>query len=94
MDEVLETVNGYDLAFSAFVRATDYENFVVFPDGDAADLFCGKLELGGDFERDAAMMEVLAFGEGPGELTLCLSRSSLLRGALMMVLRTLEGALK
>ena len=38
MDDIFETVNGGDFAFAAFVDATGYGDFVVFADGDGADL--------------------------------------------------------
>ena len=38
MDEVFQSVDGCDFAFAAFVRASDNQYFVVFSDGDAADL--------------------------------------------------------
>ena len=79
MDNVLETVDRSDLALTAFVGASYYKDFVVFPDGNGADL-----------------MVVLDMSDGRQKkirsLTLCFSRSSLLRGALMIVRRTLDGA--
>ena len=38
MDEVLQAIDGDDLAFAAFIRAPDNGDFVVFADGDGADL--------------------------------------------------------
>ena len=77
MDDVLETVDGSDLALAALVGASDDQDFVILSDWDGADL--GRL-----LER---------YGIGRrGERTLYLSRSSLLRGALMIVRLTLEGA--
>ena len=38
MDKVFQTVDGDDLAFAAFVRAAFDDYFVVFADGDCADL--------------------------------------------------------
>lgn len=39
VDEVLQSVHGRDLAFTALVGASHNGDFVVFSDGDAADLF-------------------------------------------------------
>ena len=39
MDQVLQAVDGCDLPFATFVRPSHYCNFVVFSDGDAADLW-------------------------------------------------------
>jgi len=38
MDNVFETVDGDDFAFAAFAGAAGYQDFVVFADGDGADL--------------------------------------------------------
>lgn len=38
MDDVFETVDRCDLSFAALVRASDYEDLVVFADGDRSDL--------------------------------------------------------
>ena len=38
MDEVLQTVYGGNLAFAAFVGAPNNGDFVVFANGDGADL--------------------------------------------------------
>ena len=38
VDDVFEAVDGGDGAFTAFVRAADYGDFVVFADWDRADL--------------------------------------------------------
>ena len=38
MDEVFESVDGCDFAFTAFIRASDNQDFIVFSDGNAADL--------------------------------------------------------
>ena len=38
MDDVFETVDGCDLAFTAFVRAASDDDFVVFAKGDGFDL--------------------------------------------------------
>jgi hypothetical protein len=38
VDEVFQAVNGGDFAFAAFVGASDNGDFVVFADGDGADL--------------------------------------------------------
>lgn len=54
VDDVLETVDGGDLALTALVATTDNGNLVVLADGDAADLkerhvrFCssGRLQPG------------------------------------------------
>lgn len=39
MDDVFKTVDGGDFALAAFVGAAGYGNFVVFADGDGADLY-------------------------------------------------------
>lgn len=82
MDDVFETVDGGDLAIASFVGAAGYGDFVVFADGDGADLG----------ERG-----VLATADGHKRIlrhTLYFSRSSLLSGALIMTRRTEEGAWK
>ncbi len=38
VDDVLETVDGGDLALTTLIRATNNEDLVVLPDGDGADL--------------------------------------------------------
>lgn len=80
VDDVLEAVDRVDLALAALEGATDDGDLIVLADGDAADL------RGGQRCREAE-------GSG-GRRTLYFSRSSLLRGALMMTRRTLEGAEK
>lgn len=86
VDNVFETVNGGDLALAALVGATDNGDLVVLADGNAADLY-------------SRVSETCFFSDLFGvarwmERTLYFSRSSLLRGALMMTRRWLEGALK
>ena len=44
--DVLEAVDGGDFAFAAFVRATLDDYFVVFADGDCADLWRVWLDVG------------------------------------------------
>jgi len=39
VDEVLQSVDGGDFAFTALVGASHNGDFVVFSDGDAADLY-------------------------------------------------------
>lgn len=79
VNDVFETVNGCDLAFSALVGSSNDKHFIILPDGDGADLDFINKNLGvGTSQRH----------------TLCFSRSSLLNGALMIVRRTLEGASK
>ena len=95
MDDVFETVDREHFALTAFVRATDDSHFVVFADGDGSDLCEGRISDGPermlcDWNEDSWWQ----LGFGGRRLTLCLSRSSLLRGALMITRRTLEGALK
>jgi len=94
MHHVFEAVDGGDRAFAPFIAAAHDGDFVVFADGDGTDLLWG----GGGVSRSSGVR-----GEGKGEWererwrerrTLCFSRSSLLRGALMMVRRTLDGAVK
>lgn len=86
VDHVLETVHGGDLALLVLVGAADDLDLVILADRDAADLF-----LTGEVSESGG-------GEGGRKagcrLTLYFSRSSLLRGALMMLRRTLEGASK
>ena len=38
VDDIFETIDGGDLALAAFVGTADDGNFVVFADGDGADL--------------------------------------------------------
>lgn len=38
VDDVFETIDGGDLAFSALVGASDYDDFVVLADWDRSDL--------------------------------------------------------
>lgn len=38
MDDVLETVDGCDFSLAAFVGSADNGDFVIFSDGDGADL--------------------------------------------------------
>lgn len=40
MDEEFQSVDGCDLAFAALVGSSDNCDFVVFSNGDAANLFC------------------------------------------------------
>ena len=82
MNDVFETVNRGDFGVAAFVGAAGYGDFVVFADGNRADLgwkYNQRLRAGRNvFNRP----------------TLYLSRSSLLRGALIMTRRTPDGAVK
>ena len=48
MYNVLETVDGCDLAFASFVVAADHEDFVVFADGNGSDLWLGVLVMMGE----------------------------------------------
>lgn len=80
VDDVLEAVDRVDLALAALEGAADDGDLVVLADGDAADL------------RGCQMCRERV-GNSCGR-TLYFSRSSLLRGALMMTRRTLEGAVK
>jgi hypothetical protein len=80
VDDVLEAVDGGDLALTALVGATDDGDLVVLADGDAADL--------GGCQNWRIFFGVVE------KLTLYFSRSSLERGALMMTRRWSEGALK
>lgn len=87
VDDVFETVDREDLTLLVLVRATDDLDLVALSDGDAADLYRRKSHVsssnGGNF-----------VGVEECRRTLYFSRSSLLNGALMMVRRTLEGAVK
>ncbi len=85
MDEVFQAVDGGDFAFAPFVGASYNGDFVVFADGNGADLKHGDID-----QMLLSDPETLA-GKS---ITLCFSLSSLLRGALMIVRRTLEGAPK
>jgi len=38
VDKIFQTVDGYDFALTAFVAASHYGDFVVFADGDGADI--------------------------------------------------------
>ena len=82
MDDVFETVNGGDFGIAAFVGAAGYGDFVVFADGDRADL------------RWKPNQRLEERGTIINRPTLYLSRSSLLRGALIMTRRTPDGAVK
>ena len=87
MHDVFESVDGCYFAFTSFVRAALDDDFVVFADGESADLnrFVVRILKIRGFEKWSC--------RGGGELrTLCFSRSSLLNEALINVLRTLEGA--
>lgn len=88
VDDILEAVDGSDLALAALVGATDDGDLVVLSDGDGADLF-EKLSAN-FFSSD----KVFDQAERVEKLTLYFSRSSLERGALMMTRRWSEGALK
>ena len=82
MDDVFEAVNGGDFGIAAFVGAAGYGDFVVFADGHRANLGWKdnqRLGTGRNMFRRP---------------TLYLSRSSLLRGALIMTRRTPDGAVK
>lgn len=79
VDDIFETVDGGDLAFAALVGASDYSDFIVLSDGDRSDL---KLY----YVRGVGRHWVRCIR------TLYFSRSSLLKGALMIVRLTLEGA--
>lgn len=91
VDYVFEAVDGGDGAFAAFVAAAHDGDFVVFADGDGSHLLG---VVGGEKVRDEGGWWGEEEGKGGEGRTLCFSRSSLLRGALMMVRRTLEGAVK
>ena len=82
MDNVFKTVDGGDLALTAFVGASGYGDFIVFADGDGADL--RKVRIN-DCECRSKFFE---------RYTLYFSRSSLLSGALIKTRTTLEGAVK
>lgn len=84
VDDVLEAVDGGDLALGALVGATDDGDLVVLADGDGADL---RLPVS---SRRLFVLEFVV----EIKHTLYFSRSSLERGADMMTRRWLEGALK
>ena len=90
MDDVFEAVDGGNFSFAAFVGAAHYDDFVVFADGDGADL-AGRTGYQRLVRREKA--------DGTSALrterrTLCFSRSSLFKGALIITRRTEDGALK
>lgn len=92
VNNVFESVHGHDLAFTAFVGAARDQDLVVFADGDRSDLAGGLARIsrvGRTWAEDCGGVR-----EAWLLHTLCLSRNSLLRGALMITRRTLEGALK
>ena len=80
VNEVFETVDRCDFAFSAFVGAAYNEDFVVFSDWNATD-------LRRSCQYHGCIIPIESY-------TLCFSRSSLFRGELMIVLRPVEPALK
>lgn len=97
MDDIFEAIDGGDFAGFAFVAAADDEDFVVFANGDCADLTVDNVHQPDMICKPSWTAMLIAVNmERAVKLnhTLCLSRSSLLRGALMMVRRTPEGALK
>ncbi len=75
--DVLETVDGGDLALATLVGASNNSDFVILSDRDGADL--GAVRKG-------------IWGGSREMRTLYFSRSSLLRGALMIVRLTEDGA--
>lgn len=84
VDDVFETVDRGNLALLVLVGATHDLDLVILTDGDGANL------QGGSCQHRCHISSLC----GELFLTLYFSRSSLLRGALMMLRRTLEGALK
>ena len=68
VDDVLETVDGGDLALTALVGATDDGDLVVLADGDAADLFgCQKFRsrvFGWTESRTYVVLLTELLGEG------------------------------
>lgn len=79
VNDVFETVYRGDFALLALVGTTDNGDFVILSDWNRADLgSMSELQMNGVDEV----------------LTLYFSRSSLLKGALMMVRLTLDGASK
>lgn len=94
LDEILEAVDGGDLALTALVGAADDGDFVVLADGDGSDLE-GTLEQARSNRSQCMGMDLgICVGSGWTFHTLCFSRSSLERGALMMLRRAVEPALK
>lgn len=83
VDGVFEAVDGHHLALAVLVPPADDLDLVVFPDRNAADL---EAETRSAWKR--AGLELAGYS------TLYFSRSSLLRGALMMTRRSAEVALK
>lgn len=79
MNDILEAVDGGDLSLTSLAGSADNENLIILSDWDRADLVILL-----DFAR--AMLADIH--------TPYFSRSSLLRGALMMVRLTLDGASK
>ena len=88
MDYVFQTIDRCDLALAALVAASCDDNFVVFADGNGANLW------GKDFVSSTFRLNLVLYIRGMVNRTLCCSRSSLLKAALINTLRTLEGAVK
>ena len=98
VDNVLEAVHRGDLTLLVLVGATDNLDLVVLADGDAADLM-GRAESatelpGEDVSPRRKRRHNGDKGEQRERLTLYFSRSSLERGALMMLRRSPEEAWK
>ena len=85
VDRPLQTIDTCDLPLTSLVRSPNNLYLVVFADGNSTDLHHGTFKLALSYHFIACIA---------GKRTLYFSRSSLLRGALMIVRRTLEGALK
>lgn len=81
VDDVFETVDGGDLSLRSLVGTTNDHNLIILSDWDGADLESFSQIWKYNCRRKSAR-------------TLYFSRSSLLKGALMMVRLTLDGASK
>jgi hypothetical protein len=92
LDEVLETVDRGDLALAALVGAPNDGDFVILADGDGSDLE-GKLERLPVLTDHKYGVYMCWHGVASFH-TLCFSRSSLERGALMILRFWVEPALK
>jgi hypothetical protein len=92
LDEVLETVDGGDLALAALVGAPNDGDFVILADGNGSD-------LEGTLERFPVLTDhrygiYVCWHSVASFHTLCFSRSSLERGALIILRFWVEPALK
>ena len=97
VDEVLQPIDGGDFSFTAFVGASNNGDFVVFSDGDAANLRNGenarvRISKPVIATSNPVSHQTAAYYGGDSHHTLCFSLNSLLKGALIIVRRVPEGA--